>query len=338
METFLIDRWLRGCRAEPTVDEASVALAQELVRREARDVGLSDAAGVALATIAGELGHNQLRHARAGSLAVRAVERAGVRGLEVIGADRGEGIADTSALLASAPRADGSLGAGLSSVVNLADEADFDVRLGEGTCVWARKFVAPAQRARSVAFVGRPIEGELRAGDDAGFVRLADGTLVLALADGLGHGPEARTAAVAAIDCVLATPEKSPDELLADVHVALARTRGAVMAILRLATNGALEVAISGNVSVRTASRKAGADRRYAGPSFALGMPGRAPRMRLERDAVGPFEALVSFSDGVSSRLAVDPSLFGVPPLAAAQRLLGDFSDGRDDALLAVVR
>ena len=338
MESILTDRWLRGFVAEPTVDEASISLAREVLRRDARHAGFDEVGAAALATIASELGQNQIRHARFGSLGVRDIERGGIRGIEIVAADRGEGIDDVARLVATEARSKGSLGVGLAAVLELAGEVDFDVRLGEGTCVWARKFVAPVPRARSIAIVGRPIEGERVAGDDAGFVRLADGTLVLALADGLGHGVEAREAAEAAISRALASAERSPDAVLLDVHGALARTRGAVMSIVRLAPGGQLEIAISGNVSVRVASRKQGAERRFAGPSFALGMPGRAPRMHVEHDALGPFEALVAFSDGISSRLASDASLFSLPPLVAARKLLDDFSDARDDALIALVR
>jgi len=339
MESFLVDRWTRGLVAERTIDEASVALATELTRREARGIGLSEADAMSLATVASELGHNQLRHARLGVLAVHAIERCGVRGLEVVAADAGDGIDDVMRLLADDARAGAeSLGIGLAGVTRLADEVDFDVRIDEGTCVWARKFVASVPRAKAVGLVGRPIDGELRAGDDAGFVRLDDGTLVLALADGLGHGAEARAASSAAVDHALARPDRPPEEILAEVHHAIARSRGAVMAIARLAPGGALDVAIAGNVAVRTAGRKPGSDRHYAGPSFALGMPGAAPRMRAEHDVVGSHELLVAFSDGTSTRLAVDVSLFSVPPLVAARKLLDAFSDGRDDALIAVVR
>ena len=45
-----------------------------------------------------------------------------------------------------------------------ADEVDIDVRLGEGTCVWARKFASPVPKAREVAIFGRPCEGEAVSG------------------------------------------------------------------------------------------------------------------------------------------------------------------------------
>lgn len=336
METFLIDRWLGGAESAATIDEASVAVARDLVRTRAAEIGMSTESAAALATAASELGHNQLRHARRGKIAVRRITRAGVRGLEVIAADAGDGIESVETIVTH-DSAKG-LGVGLAGVMNLADEVDFDVRLGEGTCVWARKFAAPVAYARRVALVGRAIDGELRSGDDGAVVRLEDGSTVLALADGLGHGVEACEAARAAIACVLAHPERDVAALLDEIHRALDKTRGAVMAIARIAPGGALDCAIVGNVQARTVGRKVGVDRRYAGPSFTLGSPGKLPRVRVEHDVVGSHEAFVAFSDGVSTRLAMDADLFGVPHVVAARRLLDAFSDRRDDAMIVLVR
>lgn len=336
METFLIERWLGGAESAATIDEASVAVARDLVRTRAAEIGMSTESAAALATAASELGHNQLRHARRGKIAVRRISRAGVPGVEVIAADAGRGIDEVETIV-SHESATG-LGIGLAGVIRLADEVDFDVRLGEGACVWARKFAAPVPFVRRVALVGRPIDGELRSGDDGAFVRLDDGTIVLALADGLGHGSEACDAARAAIACVLAHPERDPAALLDEIHAALDKTRGAVMAIARIAPGGALDVAIVGNAQARTVGRKAGVDRRYAGPSFTLGSPGRLARVRVEHDLLGSHEAFLVFSDGVSTRLAMDADLFGLPHAVAVRRLLDGFTDRRDDAMLALVR
>ena len=338
METFLVDRWLRGCDAAATLDEASVAIARDLVRTRAAEIGLSAEAAASLTTAASELGHNQLRHARRGKIAVRIITRAGTTGLEVIAADVGDGLENVEAIISGHGSSAASLGIGLSGVINLADEVDFDVRLGEGTCVWARKFVAPVAHARRVAIMGRPIEDEPRSGDDATFVRFDDGALLVALADGLGHGAEAADAARAAIACVLAHPNAGLEALLEECHVALAKTRGAVMALARLAPDGALDVSMVGNAAARTVGRKADVDRRYAGPSFALGTPGRAPRLRTEHDAVSAHEMLLMHSDGISTRLAVSAEHFAVTPVIAVRRLLDAFSDRRDDALIALVR
>src|SRR5690348_18021281 len=53
---------------------------------------------------ASELGQNQIRHARFGSLGVRDIERGGIRGIEIVAADRGEGIDDVARLVATEAR------------------------------------------------------------------------------------------------------------------------------------------------------------------------------------------------------------------------------------------
>src|SRR6185503_17311143 len=99
-----------------------------------------------LAAAASELAHNQLAHAMRGHIALRAVDRAGVPGLEVIAADAGPGIADPARALRGEPRRAGSLGVGLSAAQRLSHEMDLDVRGGEGTCVRLRRFAAPVAR------------------------------------------------------------------------------------------------------------------------------------------------------------------------------------------------
>ena len=184
-ETFAID------------DQASVAVVREALRRLGTAAGLPSVRFEALIAAASELGHNQLAHGYRGWMAVRAISRDGVAGLEVIAFDGGRGITDPTAALRGEGRATGSLGVGLSAAYRLSDEIDFDVRLGEGTYAAARKFATPLPRTE-VAIFGRPIAGERESGDDAAFVR-TDGALLVGMADGLGHGSEAREASARAM-------------------------------------------------------------------------------------------------------------------------------------------
>jgi len=77
--------------------------------------------------------------------------------LELIAADRGPGI---------------GLGVGLAAMVELADELDVDVRIGEGSCIWARKLREPRSlgESNSASAVG-PRRDRTRSGDDGCFVR-----------------------------------------------------------------------------------------------------------------------------------------------------------------------
>ena len=331
-------RWLGGLVGVDVRDEASVSEARGHVRAAADAVGLPEVARERLVTATSELAHNHLRHAVRGVIAARPVERAGVRGLEVVAADEGPGIADPTQALRRGASSSGGLGVGFASVFSLADEVDVDVRLGEGTCVWARCFASPGARRREVAVFGRAIEGESLSGDDAGFARAPDGTLTLALADGLGHGPEARAASAPAIEEALAHVARDLVSVLGAAHTALRGTRGAVMTLARVAVDGAATFAGVGNAAASILAR--GASRQLAGQAGFLGQPARLRTSAETRAELAPRTVLALFSDGLSGKLGLagaDDDLLFEAPIVIAQALLTRHGRSHDDALVLVV-
>jgi hypothetical protein len=230
-----------------------------------------------------------------------------------------------------------SLGIGLAAVCELADEVDIDVRLGEGTCVWARKFDWPAaQRRPRVGIFGRSFPGERFSGDDAAFARSGDAILV-AVADGLGHGEPAREASVRAARQLAAEPRATPQALLVECDRRLAHTRGAVMAAARLEGAGDMAVAGVGNVGVHLYGP--GPSWRFGGSSYVLGAPGGARRIAVENHRIEPREVLVLFSDGVRTRLDLtgELDLLREHPAVIAQRIVERFGRPDDDVLVLVV-
>jgi anti-sigma regulatory factor (Ser/Thr protein kinase)/serine/threonine protein phosphatase PrpC len=335
----LTSGWLAGvAEVIPVLDEASVSLVREAVRRRAAAGGLTSEAAEALAAAASELAHNQRKHARLGTVGVRAIERGGVPGVEVIAADEGDGIADPAAALRDLPRAGGAgLGIGLAAAARLADELDLDVRQGEGTCVWARKFATPVPR-QELAVLSRPCAGETRSGDQAAWLRDGD-ALVLAVVDGLGHGPPARVAADAAIATLRRHAGASPADALAACDVALESTRGAVMSVARFdSTRRALEHAGAGNVSTRIYQQ--GTSQGFLTTARVLGARHRSVRIPVERVTLGADTVLVMFSDGLTTRtdLSGQLELLRQPPLVVAATLLDRFGRRDDDALVLVAR
>lgn len=314
-------------------DEASIVLCREAVRRQAAAAGLETARAEAVVAAASELGHNQLAHARRGWLVVSTIDRDGVAGVEVVAGDEGRGIGDPTAALRGQPRQSGSLGVGLSAAYRLCDEMDFDVRAGEGTWIAARKFAAPVPRSE-VGIFGRPIAGEPESGDDAALLRTPQALLV-AVADGLGHGPEAREASARAMAVVRGGGE--PRALLYRCHQALQDTRGAVMAVARLDhAAGVLTHAGAGNITSHLYRPRA--SRRFAPASCVLGARGPEPRLREEREPLLPRPLLVMFSDGVAARadISEDLELLRQPPLVIAHQLVLRHARTTDDALVLV--
>jgi anti-sigma regulatory factor (Ser/Thr protein kinase) len=339
VDPVLIERWLGDGPRTRVHDQASVSVVREAARALGLAQGLDDVALGELAVVVTELATNQLRHALDGSMAVRAVERGGVAGVEVVAADGGGGIRDAAAALDGVARTEGSLGVGLAGVQRMADEVDFDVRLGVGTCVAARKFARPAGRRREVAVLGRNFVGQRTSGDDALVLRRG-ATLLLALVDGLGHGPDAREPARLAIEVVRGRPDASPAAMVLAADEALRGSRGAVMSVVRLdEAAGALAHAGLGNVT--TSVRGAAGSRSYAGANGVLGM--RSPRrQRIAEDdgALAPRDLVVMFTDGLRTRLDLDAAqaVLARHPLVLAQALLERFGRDNDDATLIVAR
>ena len=129
-----------------------------------RIIGISDATGVAearravadLATLAqfdeavkGELalavteaGSNVFKHARAGSIAARIIQRGTAFGVEVMAIDKGPGIADLDLAMQDGYTSGGGLGLGLPGARRLVDEFDIETAPSAGTTVtlvkWSR--------------------------------------------------------------------------------------------------------------------------------------------------------------------------------------------------------
>ncbi len=337
MGSLLTGAWLEGLEAIPVWDDASVSLARTIVREQGAKAGLDKSRVEAIAAAASELVRNQLSHARRGQVAVHVVRRSGTPAVEVVCADEGAGISDPARAFREEPREGRGLGAGLAAVLRLADEVDFDVRLGEGTCVRARKFASPVERRETTAF-GRAHEHQTISGDDAAAVAIDD-ALGIAIADGLGHGEAARAASRLAISVFRRSAARPLDEILRSCDVALEGTRGAAMSILRI-ERGRLVHAGIGNVQIHLYAQQRGPTALFTGSPGVLGSRHAKAKIRIEETPLPERHLLVAFTDGLSSRLDAteEPEAFLAPPLTVAQRLLDRFGKAHDDALVIVGR
>jgi hypothetical protein len=183
-----------------------------------------------------------------------------------------------------------------------------------------------------IGIAQRPANGETLCGDAYAIVRRGPKTLV-ALADGLGHGPEAALAAQAFCSHAQASADRPLESILTSAHGAISGTRGVAAALLRLDPPGHFEFAAVGNVVLRVFARK---------PIHPLSVAGTLGRRnvrppRCERFAVEQGDLLVMHTDGVSDRYDLD-RLRGEPPDRVAQQLLDVHGRSNDDATCLVVR
>jgi anti-sigma regulatory factor (Ser/Thr protein kinase) len=338
---ILTARWL-GSDAEPIpiYDEASVSSVRQRVRDAGHRLSLGKELVENVALIASELTHNQLAHAKQGYFAVKAVERQGVKGLEVIAADIGPGIERPALAIKNDTPAATSLHAGLGAVCRIADEVQFDIRITEGTCVIARKFEAlTTPLCCEVAIMGRPYPGEVISGDDAVFFQSESGFLAC-VSDGLGHGPEARQASNRAVEVLSRNRQMGLDQIVMALHEELIGTRGCVISMMRFhKENGTLECASAGDVQSHVYKLR---DAHFFTPTPLVLGTGQLQggKVRVETLLAEPGSILIMFTDGLRSRTSLKGQLdiLRQPAIAIAEHLLENHSRPDDDALVLVAR
>jgi anti-sigma regulatory factor (Ser/Thr protein kinase) len=338
----LIARWLGAdTQSIPIYDESSVSTARQRVRQAGEELNLSKQIVESVALIASEVAHNQLSHAKQGYFAVKGIQRDGVRGLEVIAADIGPAIKKPGLAIQDKAFSNAeSLGAGVGAVCRLADEVAFDNRIDEGFCVIARKFEKPdVPRCIEIAIMGRPYPGEVISGDDASFFE-SESTFIAAVADGMGHGPDARTASNLAIQGISSKREQSLEEIVIALNKELSGTHGCAMTIIRYdKITKTAECVSLGDVHAHLYYLK---DAHFFTPTPLVLAAGQfqKQRVRVEKVTVEPGSVLLMFTDGLKSRTTLKGQLdlLRQPPIAIAEHLLENDSRPDDDALVLVAR
>jgi hypothetical protein len=174
----------------------------------------------------------------------------------------------------------------------------------------------------------RPIAHESVAGD-ACLIEAWQHGVVVAAADGLGHGPAAAVASSALLDCVRQALDAPLGVILENAHRALVKTRGAVAVLARFDEAGrSLEVAGVGNVTALLASGSSD-PRRIVVPAGVVGSAFRPVRPQVLEFCEG--DALVLHTDGVQGRFALGP-LRSRAPAALARAIVDAHGKPADDA------
>jgi len=311
-------------------------------RRAAVDLG--EQAGLrgqelgTLALVVTELATNLVKHARQGGLFMRRLGIEGTEGVEVLSLDRGPGIQDLSRALGDGFSTAGSPGTGLGAVVRTASAFDIYSQPGTGTAVVVRVRPASAKPAdHEVGVVHQPKEGEPVCGDEW-IVRWFRDGWVCAVVDGLGHGVLASDAAKVIVSAIrAATNCRHPAALVAAAHEAAKPTRGAALGVaVRNGEEGVVQFAGVGNIAAVVCE---GEQRRHL-VSYN-GIIGHEYRKLSEITHKWSRQALlVMHSDGIGTNwdMARYPGLAARDPSLIAGVLYRDYSRGRDDTTVVVVK
>ena len=295
-----------------------------------------------LALVVTELCTNLVRHAQGGRLLVAVREGPAGDEIELLAVDRGPGMDDVEHCLRDGVTTSTTPGTGLGAVRRLSNEfAAFSAAPG-GTVVLAR--IAPRRIGAPRPAIGRfshgavsvPAAGETRCGDAWALVQ-REGLASVLVVDGLGHGPEAETAALACVEAFGLGPFDPPSATLARADAGMRKTRGASAAIARLDADArSVTFCGAGNIAARLTSGVG--DRSFLCQNGTLGL--QLPSLEDVTEAWPDHALCVVHSDGVPGRwdLRKVPGLLQCDPALIAAWLIRDHIGGRDDATVIVVR
>jgi hypothetical protein len=182
-----------------------------------------------------------------------------------------------------------------------------------------------------------PLAGEAECGDDALVARLPDGALV-AVVDGLGHGPAAAEAARRAIELLGNHANEALPSLVKRCHEALRTTRGVAMSAARFSVrDDAMTWVGVGTVEGRLVRQPTAHAPNEELIVFAGAAGVHMQRVYAATVNVQPGDTLVFATDGVDPRFA---DALRVEPSAAntAKSILQRHGKPDDDALVLVAR
>lgn len=309
-------------------------------------------------SMAGALGFGELRQGQLGIIVTEAAaniashvgegeillipwEFRGDVGIDLLALDRGPGMVDIGRAFEDGYSTAGTPGQGLGAMSRLAAALQVHSVPDHGTALFARVVRDSTTGADvfvdyAVGAVSLPMPGESACGD-AWAADFTSGRSVYIVADGLGHGPAASAAAEEAIRVFKQAPHLPPERILSDIHLALAKTRGAAVSIAEILHHrSVLNYAGVGNISA--VIMDGGKTRSMVSMNGTLGhVVGRMQPFSYEWSS---GSTLVMHSDGLTSRwnLAQYSGLPSRHPALVAGVLYRDFSRRRDDVTILVSR
>lgn len=326
------------CHAVPLTDLTAVSEARRAVQQVGEALGIDDELmrGQA-AIIVTEAARNAVVHAGGGQLLLSGSNSGGEVRLEILALDSGPGISDVPRAMRDGFSTGGTPGTGLGAIRRMAGAFDIFTTT-KGTAVLAELIdqTSTAAPLLEIAGFAVPIRGERCCGDAMRW-SYRDDRLSILLVDGLGHGLHAAAAAEEAANIFEKYSMEPPREILARIHDALKKTRGAAAAVAEIRPLlGTLTFAGIGNTSTVLLSKAL--SRNLVSHNGTLGhIMARIQEFRVEwpRDAV-----LVMHSDGLQTRWDVSqyPGLLARSPAIIAGVLFRDFHRERDDASVLVVK
>lgn len=122
--------------------DADIIAARHLGRKLAEHVGFTGSELTVIATAISEIARNIVEYARSGEVLLRPMNQGNRRGIIVVAKDRGPGIADVELAMQDGYSTSKGIGLGLPGARRLMDEFDIDSKVGKGTTITMKKWIA----------------------------------------------------------------------------------------------------------------------------------------------------------------------------------------------------
>jgi phosphoserine phosphatase RsbX len=190
------------------------------------------------------------------------------------------------------------------------------------------------------ARAGRPLPSEYISGDRGIALDIGGEAALFGVVDGLGHGPDAATAALRAVDAVTRSSSERVEVLMQFCHRVLAGTRGVAMTLARVdfAAN-TLTWAGVGNVTADLVAKSPTGVQIRSSARLTAGIVGyRIPEIRpAQVISIRPGDLLVMSTDGIAENY-LDHIDFSATAVVIAEELLGKDAKETDDAMVLTAR
>ena len=320
-------------------EPSEVAAARRAGATIAQQLGFDDVRAGEVALVITEAATNIIKHATEGEILLRSVECGECVGIEIIALDRGPGISNLQLQMQDGHSTTGTYGVGLGTMGRMTDELDIYSHHTCGTAIYMMMWSTqkpPANPDWQIGAVCIPIAGEIVCGDDWS-LQLNQNTLVLLVADGLGHGPDAAKASNAAVSAIDNHTDESPTRMMQRAHDASRGTRGTAAGIAKIEVDKQQLTYVGvGNIAMSIFSQ--GANQHLLSHNGIVGSNMR--KMQEFTHSWEPGALLVAHSDGIGTRwdLGAYPGLIHSHPALIATILYRDFTRGRDDSTVVVLR
>jgi anti-sigma regulatory factor (Ser/Thr protein kinase) len=329
-------------------EQSQTAEARRIARAWAVRAGMDAVLTEQVAIVATEAATNLLKHGGGGEVLLNTTEELdpdSQPGLELLALDRGPGMANVEQCLRDGFSTGGSPGQGLGAMRRLSQYCDVYSGAGRGTAILARWHTDRKTRSAhhgdserlEIGAVNVSKPGQDVCGDSWGIER-HDGDCTVMVADGLGHGLDARNASIAAVRILHQFPEMDLLDMIDRVHTALRSTRGAAVAVARIDTRRrVVTFAGAGNIAAQIAGGGVPA-RHLVSVNGTAGLQISRPR---EFSYPWPNDGvLIMNSDGLSTSAGMEKQAGLARRHASliAGVLYRDYTRSNDDCTVVVIK